>query len=89
MGFTPLISELALGFEDTYASDSDVIMKIMAAPVVILVKNGAGPAPPNTVWDAPPNAAPISAPFPVWSSTINMSAMHTMTWTRTNKAYMG
>ena len=88
IGFTPFISELALGFEDTYASAREVIMKTMAAPVVIFVKNGAGPAPPKTVCEAPPNAAPISAPFPVWSSTIKISAMHTKTWMITNNTYI-
>jgi hypothetical protein len=88
IGLTPFISELTLGFEDTYASDREVIMKTMAAPVVIFVKNGAGPAPPKTVCEAPPNAAPISAPFPVWSSTIKISAMHTMTWMITNNRYI-
>ncbi len=76
-GLTPRINELPLGLDEIYARESEVTMKMMAAPVVIFVRNGAGPAPPKIVWDAPPNAAPISAPLPVCSNTISMRAMHT------------
>jgi hypothetical protein len=57
----------------------DVTMKIMATPVVILVKKPAGPADPKRVWlEPPPKAAPISAPFPVWSNTIRIKRIQTM-----------
>jgi hypothetical protein len=54
-----------------------VIMKIMAAAVVIFVKKEDAPAPPKTVWLEPPKAAPISAPLPFCKRTISISAMHT------------
>ena len=55
-------------------------MKIMAAIVVALFKNVDAPAPPNKVWlDPPPKAAPMSAPLPVWSSTIKIKAKQTTT----------
>jgi hypothetical protein len=43
---------------------SEVTIKIMAATVVSLERNPIAPALPKIVWLAPPNAAPISAPFP-------------------------
>jgi hypothetical protein len=44
----------------------DVIMKMVAATAVILLRNVLAPRAPKTVWLEPPNAAPISAPFPDW-----------------------
>jgi hypothetical protein len=43
---------------------SEVIIKTMAATVVNLERKPIAPALPKIVWLAPPNAAPISAPFP-------------------------
>jgi len=42
----------------------DVNIKINAAPTVTLLRKVPGPRLPKTVWLDPPNAAPISAPFP-------------------------
>jgi hypothetical protein len=59
----------------------EVIMKMMATPVVILVKKPPGPADPKRVWlDPPPKAAPMSAPLPVWSKTIKIKKTHTKMW---------
>ena len=66
---------------DIYANTSEVSMKTIAAPVVALLKKVEAPVLPNNVWlDPPPKAAPMSAPLPVWSSTIMISAMQTSTW---------
>ncbi len=51
---------------DMYARVWDVCMKIMATAVLALPRNVDAPLLPNSVWlPPPPNAAPISAPFPV------------------------
>jgi len=56
-------------------------MNMMAAAVVALLKKVEAPVLPNRVWlEPPPNAAPMSAPLPVWSRTIIISAMQTMMW---------
>ncbi len=61
-------------------------MNTIAAPVVALLKKVEAPVLPNKVWlDPPPKAAPMSAPLPVWSSTIMISAMQTSTWMMINK----
>jgi hypothetical protein len=60
------------------ANSKDVNIKIVAAPTVTLLKKDVAPEPPNTVWLEPPNAAPISAPLPVWSNTIRIKAIHTI-----------
>ena len=61
-------------------------MNTIAAPVVALLKKVEAPVLPNKVWlDPPPKAAPMSAPLPVWSSTIMISAMQTSTWIIINK----
>ena len=61
-------------------------MKIMAAPVVALLKNVEAPVLPNRVWlEPPPKAAPMSAPFPVWSSTIMINAILTIIWMMISK----
>jgi hypothetical protein len=55
-------------------------MKMIAAPVVSLVRKLPAPRLPNTVVPAPPTkTAPISAPFPRCSSTTTISTRHTMT----------
>ena len=51
---------------DIYASINDVSMNKMAAAVVALLKKVDAPVLPKSVWlEPPPNAAPMSAPFPV------------------------
>src|SRR6185369_15011050 len=51
--------------DDICARVSEVSMKSMAAPVVILFMKVLPPLAPNTVWLPPaPNDAPISAPLP-------------------------
>jgi len=57
----------------------DVSMKITAATVVILLRNEAAPRLPNRVWLDPPKAAPISAPFPLWSRTTAIKKKQTRT----------
>lgn len=58
------------GWPEKYARDREVSMKIMAAPVVILLKNVVPPPAPKTDWlPLLPNEAPISAPLPDWRRT--------------------
>ena len=53
-------------------------MNTIATTVVILPRIVGVPMEPNTAWlPPPPNAEPMSAPFPAWSSTIPMMARHT------------
>jgi hypothetical protein len=48
---------------------------------VALLRNVDAPVLPNRVWlEPPPKAAPMSAPFPVWSKTIMISAILTQIW---------
>ncbi len=46
------------------AKERDVNINTKAVMTVNLLKKFAGPRLPKTVWLEPPNAAPISAPFP-------------------------
>ena len=58
----------------------------MAAIVVSRLKKVDAPVLPNRVWlDPPPKAAPMSAPFPVWSKTIMISAILTIIWMMISK----
>src|SRR5206468_7685858 len=62
------------------ASVNDVIVKTIAMPVVILPSKVGVPIDPNTAWlPAPPNAEPMSAPFPDCSRTMPMMAKHART----------
>ena len=61
-----------------YPSVKDVIMKTMAMPAVSLVKKFPAPLLPKIVALEPPNTAPISAPFPVWSKTTKIKPMLTI-----------
>ena len=61
------------------ASPSDVNMNIMAAAVVSFAKKLCAPLGPNTVCDAPPNAAPMSAPLPFCKRTIVIRMAETIT----------
>jgi len=63
-------------------------MNTTAAPVVSLLMKEEPPEPPNRVCEAPPKAAPISAPFPVWSRTIAISAIEAITWTKMISRFM-
>jgi hypothetical protein len=76
-GFTLSMRELFL--TDVIARKKDVIMKIMAAVVVSFARKLWAPLGPNTVFDAPPKAAPMSAPLPFCSSTIPIRMAETMT----------
>jgi hypothetical protein len=58
------MAEVADLFFDSTARLNEVNMKITAAVTVSLLKNVPGPRLPKIVWLDPPNAAPISAPFP-------------------------
>jgi hypothetical protein len=58
----------------------EVSMKTTATPVVILPKKVVAPELPKIVWLDPPKAAPMLAPLPVWSKTIRISPMQTITW---------
>ena len=50
-------------------------MKTTATTPVILPSSVGVPIDPNTAWvPPPPNAEPMSAPLPAWSSTIPMMA---------------
>ena len=57
----------------------EVTMKTTATTVVILPKKVVAPELPKIVWLDPPKAAPMLAPFPVWSKTIRISPMQTRT----------
>jgi len=81
--FTLSMMELAVFFPlYMMVSNRQVIIKITAAAVVILVRKEDAPAPPKTVWLEPPNAAPMSAPLPFCKRTIRISAKHTITCSR-------
>jgi hypothetical protein len=73
--------------EEKIASTNEVIIKIPAAAVVSLPRKLPGPRGPNTVWLAPPNAAPMPAPLPACNSTTRISAMATKTCITTNGTY--
>jgi hypothetical protein len=65
-----MMEELFLD-DERCASVSEVNMKRIAAPVVILFMKVLPPLAPNTVWLPPaPNDAPISAPLPDWRRTM-------------------
>ena len=64
--------------DESFARLNEVIMNTIATTVVILPRIVGVPMEPNTAWlPPPPNAEPMSAPFPAWSSTIPMMARHT------------
>jgi len=65
-------------WEEKYAREREVNIKIMAAAAVNFSRKLPGPLLPKIVELEPPKAAPISAPFPVCKSTIIISAMHTI-----------
>jgi hypothetical protein len=57
---------------EVIASNKDVSIKAIAAPVVSLLRNVAAPLLPKRVWLDPPKAAPISAPLLLWMRMIKM-----------------
>ncbi len=76
----PDTTESPVRWLDRYASPNEVTINIMAAAVVALLRKVDAPVLPNSVWlEPPPKAAPMSAPLPVWSKTIMISAMLTIT----------
>src|SRR5262245_25596089 len=87
-GAGALAGTIDAGREESFASPNDVIMKRIAATVVILPRMVGVPMEPNTAWlPPPPNAEPMSAPLPAWSSTIPMMAKHTSVWRTTRAIY--
>lgn len=58
----------------------EVTMKTTALAVVSLFRNVEAPLLPKRVWLDPPKAAPMSAPFPLWSNTMKIRKRHTSTW---------
>jgi hypothetical protein len=60
------------------ASNKEVTMNKIAAPVVSLLKKVAAPLLPKRVWLEPPNAAPISAPLLLWIRMIKMRNKQTI-----------
>jgi hypothetical protein len=72
------MTELVVLCAEIYASEIEVTIKITAAAVVILFSMGTGPSVPNRDWPPPPNVAPISAPLPCWSRTIDTRNIQTI-----------
>jgi len=64
LGFTPSMMEDVLALPDMIVSPRDVSINTTAIMVVTFVKKDMAPVLPNTAWLEPPNAAPMSAPFP-------------------------
>jgi hypothetical protein len=77
-GFTPSMIEL-LVLAVVNARVSEVIMKMTAAPVVSLDRKLCAPRGPKTVLEAPPKAAPISAPLPFCKRTMDIKIAETIT----------
>jgi hypothetical protein len=65
-------------FIDVTASNRDVNIKAIAAPVVSLLRNVAAPLLPNSVWLEPPKAAPISAPLLLWINIMKIRNRQTV-----------
>ncbi len=76
-GFTFSMTELLLLVVS--ARPSDVNMNMIAAVVVSFARKLCAPRGPNTVCDAPPNAAPMSAPLPFCNRTIAIKMAETIT----------
>src|SRR5688572_21176983 len=55
-------------------------MNAIAVPVVSFVSRLPAPPDPKSVWLPPPKTAPMSAPFPVCSSTTTIRKRHANTW---------
>jgi hypothetical protein len=64
--FTSVMTEETELLPEVTVIYMDVAMKMTAQAMVIFMRNDAGPALPKRVWlPAPPNAAPMLAPFPL------------------------
>ena len=72
------LSMIELFLDEVMARVKDVIMKMTAADVVSFARKLCAPRGPKTVCDAPPKAAPISAPLPFCRSTIAIRIDETM-----------
>jgi hypothetical protein len=72
------LSMMELFLDEEMARKNDVIMKMMAAPVVSFAMKLWAPRGPNTVFEAPPKAAPISAPLPFCRRTIPIKMVDTI-----------
>ena len=70
------------------ARDKEVNINTNAVMTVNLLRKFAGPRLPKTVWLEPPNAAPISAPFPDCSRIAPIMSRQTMTWIMTSNVYI-
>lgn len=64
VGWRSMTVEEVLACFESKAKLREVSMKMMAVPTVTLLRKVPGPRLPNTVWEDPPNDAPISAPLP-------------------------
>ncbi len=73
-----MFSMTELFFDVVKARPSDVNMNTIAAPVVNFARKLWAPRGPKTVCDAPPNAAPMSAPLPFCKRTIPIKMAETM-----------
>lgn len=71
-------TEDLLAFLEMLAKEIEVNKKMIATTVVSLLKKVAAPRDPKTVWEAPPKAAPISAPFPAWSRITMIKKVQTV-----------
>jgi hypothetical protein len=78
-GRVSTIEEATERWFERIESPNDVSMKSVAAAIVILLRNVAAPRLPKMVWLDPPNAAPISAPFPAWRRITPIMMKHTNT----------
>ena len=76
-GFTLSMMELFL--TDVTARKNDVIMKTTAAVVVNFARKLCAPRGPKTVFEAPPKAAPMSAPLPFCRRTMAIKMVDMMT----------
>src|SRR5208337_298050 len=64
----------------TMDNTRDVSINTIAEPVVSLLRNVEAPLLPKIVWLEPPNAAPISAPLPPCSKTMEIKKMQQKMW---------
>lgn len=62
------------------ARNTDVAMKQIAVQVVTFVRMLSAPLAPKRVFEPPPNAAPMSAPFPCCRSTSSMRKKQMKIW---------
>ncbi len=58
----------------------DDSINTIAEAVVSLLRKVEAPLLPKIVWLEPPNAAPISAPLPLWSKTMEIKKRQQVMW---------